>query len=348
MDTESSQKDEDTAQQEKPTMNPLAVTSVLANFLFATAPFTYPFGFVRCGPAVSVPLLCVSCFCSYMTAEFLIEAVASVNYLKTKRRGLHLKEMSQYIESPSKEENTVVLDESGYKEPGCVEVPSLHLFENTGEVKNACDDQVETEETKGQIKEILNDDSTFQVAKKQELSELANELFGSGLQFFVVLVLVPYMYGALLVKHVAGSESLIQSISFNIYKDRMALKKKSSIDPYLIGLFAFSLCTLGFTFGNIENSRLLQVVSSFLRYLVICLFFVGTIYSLVVNGRTSTSYFGSDQIDLQYAQLVFGSSFFTFLCHHSLSGAVAPLEPKQAYRKSFLTAHIIALVTLLA
>ena len=156
------------------------------------------------------------------------------------------------------------------------------------------------------------------------------------------------MYGALLVKHVAGSESLIQSISFNIYKDRMALKKKSSIDPYLIGLFAFSLCTLGFTFGNIENSRLLQVVSSFLRYLVICLFFVGTIYSLVVNGRTSTSYFGSDQIDLQYAQLVFGSSFFTFLCHHSLSGAVAPLEPKQAYRKSFLTAHIIALVTLLA
>ena len=192
METESSQQEEEA---DKPTMNPLAVTSVLANFLFATAPFTYPFGFVRCGPALSIPLLCVSCFCSYMTAEFLIEAVASVNYLKAKRRGERLREIKQ-------QEDTIVLDESGFKEQGCVEVPSLKAYE----------EGIDTEEMKEEDKTVLENemgDSAFEVGKKQELSELAKELSGDWLQSLVVFVLVPYMYGALLVKHVAGSESLV-------------------------------------------------------------------------------------------------------------------------------------------
>ena len=73
------------------------------------------------------------------------------------------------------------------------------------------------------------------------------------------------------------------------------------VDPYFIGLIAFSVCTLAFTFGNIENSRMLSVVSSFLRYIVIGLFFIGTIYSLAVNGRTSKTYFGAEQTDFSYA-----------------------------------------------
>lgn len=85
-----------------------------------------------------------------------------------------------------------------------------------------------------------------------------------------------------------------------------------------------------------------------LRYLVISLFFIGTIFSLVKFGKTSSSWLGMDIVDFSYAQIVFGSSFFTFLCHHSLSGSVAPLKPKLSYRKSFLQAHLIALFTLLA
>ena len=90
------------------------------------------------------------------------------------------------------------------------------------------------------------------MSQKVELTELADQLVGPRFKIFVVIVLVPYMYGALLVKHVAGSESLMQSISFNLYKDRHMIEEKLSVDPYLLGLCAFAACTLAFTFGNIE------------------------------------------------------------------------------------------------
>ena len=66
-------------------MSPLAVTSILVNFLFATAPFTYPFGFIKAGPPLAVPLLFISCFCSYVTAGFLIEAVSIANWKKDRQ-----------------------------------------------------------------------------------------------------------------------------------------------------------------------------------------------------------------------------------------------------------------------
>ena len=69
----------------KPAMSPLAVTSVLVNFLFATAPFTYPFGFIKAGPPLAVPLLCISCFFSYITSGFLIEAVSIANFIKSRK-----------------------------------------------------------------------------------------------------------------------------------------------------------------------------------------------------------------------------------------------------------------------
>jgi hypothetical protein len=66
----------------KTIMTPLSVTSVMVNFQFATAPFTYPFGFIKAGPCLSIPILCIACFCSLITAEFYIEAVSLCNYIK--------------------------------------------------------------------------------------------------------------------------------------------------------------------------------------------------------------------------------------------------------------------------
>ena len=79
------------------------------------------------------------------------------------------------------------------------------------------------------------------------------------------------------------------------------IEQKLPVDPYFLGLLAFAGCTWAFTFGNIESSRKLQVVTSMLRYLVIALFFVGTLYSLMNFGRTSSTWFGFDTVDFSYA-----------------------------------------------
>jgi len=59
-------------------------------------------------------------------------------------------------------------------------------------------------------------------------------------------------------------------------------------------VLVFFCVTLVFTFGNIENSKGMQVVVSGLRAFVIFLFFVGTFYSLLINGVTAKSWFGSE------------------------------------------------------
>jgi len=67
-------------------MTPLQASSTIVNLLLATGPFTYPQSFVELGPILSLLLLGITCFVSYVTATFMIEAVSVANSMDKKRR----------------------------------------------------------------------------------------------------------------------------------------------------------------------------------------------------------------------------------------------------------------------
>ena len=70
-------------------MSPLAASATVINLLLATGPFTYPEGFVQLGPVTSSILLIITCFISYITALFMVEAISvayAVGDLKKKKR----------------------------------------------------------------------------------------------------------------------------------------------------------------------------------------------------------------------------------------------------------------------
>lgn len=105
---------------------------------------------------------------------------------------------------------------------------------------------------------------------------------------FVIVVLIIYMYGAMTLKYVAGAESCIEGVSMTIFGDQNKLEEiMAPFDPYYLGLALFGGLSIVFSFGNIENSKGLQMVSTILRFISIALMIGTSIYSLIAHGAAS-------------------------------------------------------------
>jgi len=57
-------------------MSPLAASATVVNLLLATGPFSYPYGYVSLGPAISAPLLFSVAILAYITATYLVETIS--------------------------------------------------------------------------------------------------------------------------------------------------------------------------------------------------------------------------------------------------------------------------------
>ena len=67
-------------------MGPLAASSTVVNLLLATGPFTYPYEYVNLGPILSTAFLVVCCILAYISATYMVEAIAMANSQDDNRR----------------------------------------------------------------------------------------------------------------------------------------------------------------------------------------------------------------------------------------------------------------------
>ena len=138
-------------------------------------------------------------------------------------------------------------------------------------------------------------------------------------------ILVIYVYGALSLKYVTGAESLYQGISFIIYDSEGALYDK---DPwvYYVAIAIFGGLSIGFSFGDIENSKVLQIVVTSIRIVVIICMYGGTIYYWVDDGTQKAKTINWSE-QMPHLATVFGNTVFTFIYHHSIPGIIYPVRP---------------------
>ena len=102
-------------------------------------------------------------------------------------------------------------------------------------------------------------------------------------KYSIMGILVVYMYGAMCLKYVSGAESLYQGISFIAYGNMGTLEDKAPwVYPVSILVFAFLCCA--FSFGDIENSKYLQIFSAYSRLVVLVLMYIGTLIYLKRDG----------------------------------------------------------------
>ena len=155
---------------------------------------------------------------------------------------------------------------------------------------------------------------------------MADDFLSPALKYMLYVLLVIYMYGAMCLKYVAGAESFVLGLSFSIWGDKERMNEElGGFDPYYLGLIIFAVLSLSFCFGNIENSKHLQIVATSLRFCAVILMTAGSIYSLARYGPTAKSemtWFNFGELDL-----AIGNIIFIFICHHSISGIVYPVRP---------------------
>jgi hypothetical protein len=100
------------------------------------------------------------------------------------------------------------------------------------------------------------------------------------------------MYGALCLKYVSGAESMVLGISYTFWNDATSFQDKlGGFDPYYLGIFVFAFFSIYFSFGNIENAKTLQIITTILRFIVTLLMCSGSIYYLKSSGKNNSDPF---------------------------------------------------------
>jgi hypothetical protein len=133
--------------------------------------------------------------------------------------------------------------------------------------------------------------SPFYIREKVELGRMVERLCAQWVKYVIMTILVIYMYGAMCLKYASGAASFVSAVSFMIYSDADKWKQESPIDPYYLGIAIFGVLSLFFSFGNIENSKGLQLFTGVFRLVVIVCLYGSTSYYLITNGVHTTPVF---------------------------------------------------------
>lgn len=184
-------------------------------------------------------------------------------------------------------------------------------------------------------------ESRYYIREKLELGKIADTFCAGWIKACIMVILVIYMYGAMCTKYASGAESFVQAVSFTLYHNPNEWSNLwPTFDPYYLGIIIFATLSLMFSFGNIENSKTLQIVTSVCRFVVIVFLYSGSIYYLAADGVDAAPVFNfSEQIT--HIANVFGGTVFVFIFHHSISGIVYPIRPQTQIKPMFLYSHII-------
>ena len=82
----------------------------MVNLVLATGPFSYPYGFTRLGPVISLILLTITTFIAYITATYMIEAISVAQASGKSRSGSIFSEEKYASPLVSRKMNLVDLD----------------------------------------------------------------------------------------------------------------------------------------------------------------------------------------------------------------------------------------------
>lgn len=99
-------------------------------------------------------------------------------------------------------------------------------------------------------------DSEYYIREKLELGILAERISYPWVKNCIMVILVIYVYGAMSLKYVTGSESLIYGLSF-IFTGSEGTWFNEFPWIYYVSIAIFACLCIGFSFGDIENSKVL-------------------------------------------------------------------------------------------
>lgn len=289
------------------------------NLIVGTGALTMPKAFATAGWALSVGLIAVLAFMSYMTTTFVIEAMAAANaQLRWKRR--EQEEVEDTDPSSSDSDDDVLC--RGRSEP---ETKPILSIQRSAHVDH------------------------FDIVERVEMGQMASMFFNKvGVNMFYLCIIV-YLYGDLAIYAAAVPISLMEVTCGNHSCAAGSVKYNDTDicwgpltrkDAYRVFLALFTLFLGPFTFFNAQKTKYLQILTSLMRWIAFSMMIVLALIRIGKGsgeGRPPAASFSG-------VPNLFGVCVYSFMCQHSLPSLVTPISEKRRVGALVLADYVLILL----
>ncbi|KFD48234.1 hypothetical protein M514_10877 [Trichuris suis] len=303
----------------------------LGNLLVGTGALALPRAFQDAGYVLGIAALTFLAFMSFLNMTFVVEVLSAVGAtVKMKRvRSLNAASINAPVHLEDDEEHCAIrkrIDTSNDEE--------------------------------GQSNEALSEDF-FDITERIELGRAVNILLGYVGWLFFYTCLILYLFGDLAIYGAVVPKSLMNAICTYVpdtldnqtsgfspnLSGNLPCWKSESIDltrfnVYRIIVTIFGMVLGPFVFFGMTQTRYYQCVASFLRWLSFTIMIVWATCRVILYWQLS----GLVPARMDQFTNLFGTSIYSFMCHHSLPGIVTPMKTKRNIYH--LTAVVYCLVLL--
>ncbi|XP_022912520.1 transmembrane protein 104 homolog [Onthophagus taurus] len=266
------------------------------NLIVGTGALTLPASFSKAGWLLSVILLIILALVSFVTVTFIIESIACANATIQWRKIQHHKidgESEAIVDSGSESEDT-----------------------------NEQTAIVQTSRLRSRY---------YSLNEKVELGEIAALYFNKWGRISFYLSLCVYLYGDLAIYAAAVAKSLSdiactsnatsEDFGTPCWEDAPIEKA----DIYRIFVVFFAILVGPFTYFNVQKTKYLQLCTTTMRWCAFMIMVTLACVRLAKNGAMGHPL----MFDFDGVPALIGASVYSFMCHHSLPGLVAPFSEKQ-------------------
>lgn len=317
------------------------------NLMVGTGALTLPGAFANAGWLISLIVIVLLALISFITLTFVVETMGAANAIlrRKKFQQAHKKDVDikdqglsneaashdDYSDISSPSSPTRSWPDSNDTNPGDSVIHSTaDLVENsTFEVPD----------------ENCNITETVEMAKMSEMffSKIGNILF------FACIAI--YLYGDLAIYGAAVGKSL-RDVACTYFPPDIDCNSTlngtercwdgvdiSRDDAYRIFLSIFTVTIGSFGFFNVSKTKLLQIVTTLVRWAAFLLMIVLACirladFSFEELGHPSVANFAG-------IPTLFGACIYSFMCHHSLPSLVTPITPKRHIYRLFTSDYIL-------
>jgi amino acid permease len=156
-----------------------------------------------------------------------------------------------------------------------------------------------------------------------ETGEMALIVAGKKAEVFVTVMLTLYMLGVVISKCIMTSKlyCYLGNTLSTVFEGIQVL------DSIYLWLAVFFFCGSVFSFGNIQQTKVLQYVIIAIRFFSLFAMIGGAIYIIAAYGSQGLVPAGSSAVNFSYFPELFSNSIFGLLCHHTIPSIVAPVRP---------------------
>ncbi|XP_030840130.1 transmembrane protein 104 isoform X2 [Strongylocentrotus purpuratus] len=341
------------------------------NLIVGTGALTMPKAFGKAGWILSSVIIIVLALVSYITATFVIEAMAAANGIikyrrKDKKREDGSIEVRSSSSSPPSSTTTSLRKSDSKSPPGASsELPAITTkLDETSSTSSSSSSDPYIPDTENDEKEKLLSGNTinyssvraakkhadyFEITELVDMGQMASMFFNKIGQILFYICLIVYLYGDLAIYAVAVPKSL-RDITCTYDSDAHNLSDNercwpgadiSRMNAYRIYLSIFALALGVFVYFNVQKTKYLQIFTTIMRWLA---FLTMIISSVVYISQGKSSIKPAATGPFESIPNFFGVCVYAFMCHHSLPSLITPVNPKKRITAFLFGDYILILL----